>query len=224
MIDLRKWFDRVLVVNLDRRPDRWAAFEARASAAGITGYERFSAVDGNLSPPPSWFTAGAGAWGAMQSHLRIVQDASKNPSIGRYLVFEDDVCFREGFGQLEDIMEGISFTPWGMIYFGGSHLVPPVNHGRGILRGRNINRLHAYAVHSTAFHDLERAISDWPSYGPKEHIDDAIGKLHMKGAHTILAVEPWVCGQAECYSDVLKIRLIESWWDRIPNGTISLTS
>ena len=38
-------FDRVVVVNLDRRPDRMALVAAQLDALGVS-YRRFAAVDG----------------------------------------------------------------------------------------------------------------------------------------------------------------------------------
>lgn len=40
------FFDRTLIMNLDRRPDRWQRVKSRMDAAGIVA-ERFSAIDGS---------------------------------------------------------------------------------------------------------------------------------------------------------------------------------
>ncbi len=47
--DISHFFDRVYVLNLDRRPERWARIRETAGKYGLN-VERFPAVDGNLEP------------------------------------------------------------------------------------------------------------------------------------------------------------------------------
>ena len=47
---LNNYFDKIICINLDRRPDRWREAQEQFKKAGIT-VERFSAVDGN---PRGW--------------------------------------------------------------------------------------------------------------------------------------------------------------------------
>src|SRR5690349_1383334 len=70
-------FDRIVCINLDRRPDRWESFSQRLAPAGIPADRvmRFAAIDGTILPPPPWWKAGRGAWGCHQSHVRVLEDA-----------------------------------------------------------------------------------------------------------------------------------------------------
>ncbi|MCC6468313.1 MAG: glycosyltransferase [Alphaproteobacteria bacterium] len=51
-----QFFDKVYVLNLDRRPDRLASIDAQMRRLGIP-YERFAAIDGNLKPHIDGFNA-----------------------------------------------------------------------------------------------------------------------------------------------------------------------
>lgn len=230
MTDLSAIFDRVAVINLRRRPDRWEAFQQRAAAAGLSGFQRFEATDGLDEEVPDWFTAGRGAWGARCSHLAVaraaIADGCKN-----VLVFEDDAIFREGFEQgLRHALAATFERPWGMLYLGGSHLVKPKPGPRNVVRAANVNRLHAYVLHERAFADFIRC-GDEDFYrrasAPAKlplHFDHMLGFLHESGRHEIYAVEPWLCGQASGRSDIIPHLVMEAYWDLVPNTTVTLSS
>ena len=48
-LDLREAFERVVVLNLDRRPDRLAAVRAELDRFGVA-FERIAAIDGRMEP------------------------------------------------------------------------------------------------------------------------------------------------------------------------------
>jgi hypothetical protein len=45
------------------------------------------------------------------------------------------------------------------------------------------------------------------------HIDHQLGKLHELRQHTILAVDPWICGQAASSSNISGKQTQENWWN-----------
>src|SRR5512139_232188 len=98
MIDLSKHFGGAFVLNLDIRPDRWVEFQQRAAVAGVTGFQRYRAIEGDKCPHPAWWRAGNGAWGCLMSHLRLAQDALMD-GLPSYLVFEDDAVFSPDFAE-----------------------------------------------------------------------------------------------------------------------------
>ena len=98
MLDLRRYFGGAFVLNLDIRPDRLSDFNRRAKQAGVTGIQRYRAVEGDKTPHPEWWRAGNGAWGCMMSHLRLAQDCLMD-GLESYVVFEDDAVFSKDFAQ-----------------------------------------------------------------------------------------------------------------------------
>ena len=85
---VNEYFDRVVVINLDRRPDRMEILGKQLDELEIQ-YERFSAIDGKergISP----ITAGT------MSHVEVL----KNHRDQKILVLEDDAYFIETANKL----------------------------------------------------------------------------------------------------------------------------
>lgn len=236
MIDLRDYFDRVLVMNLDIRPDRWDEFQNRADMAGITGFERYRAIEGEKCPHPHWWRCGNGAWGCLMSHLRVCQDALQD-GLSSYLVFEDDAVFTHDFSKrLPEIMGALKTVDWDQLYLGGQHLQretsPPWPFRDQIVRSRNVNRTHSFAVNKRFMVKFSQHIMHFPDYMTSyrtweetdaegksfqkefmNHIDHQLGELHNKREHLILAANPWLCGQGASSSSVNGQMVEEQWWN-----------
>ena len=86
-------FERIYVINLPYKGDRRERLTSHLGALGLADPKALTwvrALSGDWCPPPAWFKAGNGAWGCLQSHIRIVQDAIMD-GIDNFLVLEDDV-------------------------------------------------------------------------------------------------------------------------------------
>ena len=85
-------FDRVVLINLRRRPDRLAAFRRLQAEKGwrLPEPELFEAIDGGKVGEPTYYVAGGGAWGCLRSHVSILERAVMD-DVASLLVFEDDV-------------------------------------------------------------------------------------------------------------------------------------
>jgi GR25 family glycosyltransferase involved in LPS biosynthesis len=100
------FFDKVVVINLDRRTDRMEILVPQLDELGIE-YERFSAVDGKefgIDP----ITAGT------QSHVAVWKKYLGK----KVLVLEDDANFCQGFNEKFD--EAMQTLPnnWDIFYLG----------------------------------------------------------------------------------------------------------
>ena len=95
---LYDFFERVVVVNLDHRPDRLERLHRHLTSIvwPFRFPERVRATDGRKVKPPNWWKAGGGAWGCHQSHLRIIENALMD-DVESILVLEDDVFFKPDF-------------------------------------------------------------------------------------------------------------------------------
>lgn len=195
-------FDRVVVVSLKRRPDRLAAFQARASAAwpGQT-IDVFPAVDGQLEERPKGWKSQPGAWGCYRSHQAIIERAIAD-GIERLLVLEDDCTFLPGFSDRLASLNPPADCQ--QLYLGGEHLENPKPAAEGFVRGTNVNRTHAYALLGRPALELVRDHLRWDpaAWTAKHHVDHHLGLLHRSGQIAVYAVQPWMCGQAAGTSDV----------------------
>ena len=225
--NLKKWFSSVQVVNLDKFPARWKGFHERAKKAGITGFERFPGIEGDKTPHPPWWRAGNGAWGCMSSHFHIAQRHLTNGNKGHLLLFEDDCVFSEDFAErLPKIMEEVG-DDWDMLYFGGQHQHLQFNKlpwrnadNKEVINAHNLCRTHAFAVNKRFVGHYQSYIIDAFKYHKQDgqkidkwtHFDHHLGRLHQRRQKKILAVQPWICGQAEGQSWTTGARVRENWW------------
>lgn len=93
--------DRVVGINLDRRPDRWELLRADCEVAGVP-IERFSATDGQVAFPKaragggSTARANRGRRGCTDSHRRVLEDALER-GVETLMVLEDDAVVPPDF-------------------------------------------------------------------------------------------------------------------------------
>ena len=95
----------IVVINLKRRADRWAAWTKEAERVGITNYTRWEAVDGsrltlttdiqNLFRNND-FNMRKGVVGCALSHMNIWLNIVEN-NVPALIIFEDDARFNEPF-------------------------------------------------------------------------------------------------------------------------------
>jgi GR25 family glycosyltransferase involved in LPS biosynthesis len=123
MTALEQFVDRIFVINLARRTDRWAQFEAEMLCLGIENYIRFDAhefvQDGKLN----------GHAGCVASHRGVLEIIGHSPW-RKCLVFEDDVALRKEFRKdwqkrfLE--MWQQADNQWDLLYLGGHYADKPL--------------------------------------------------------------------------------------------------
>jgi hypothetical protein len=189
-------FDRVVVVNLKRRPDRLESFRAQLEKHGWPFKEPdvFEAVDGYaVSPPPDWLPRHRGAWGCLQSHRQILERAMAD-GVKSLLVLEDDLCIRGGVEEFFEKVPG----DWDQLMLGGQHMQKPPQVSQGVVRCLNTQRTHAYAVRGRFINDL---YATWHTIVTPVHCDHIMGP--MQSRYKVYAPEPFLFGQAEGASDVM---------------------
>lgn len=100
------YFDKVVVINLDRRQDRMDQLTKQLEELGIE-YERFSAVDGKaLGIDP--VIAGT------QSHVGVMKKYKDKQT----LILEDDAYFVDGFQEkFDEVMQTLP-NDWSVFYLG----------------------------------------------------------------------------------------------------------
>ena len=179
-------FDRIVVINLDSRPDRMESFDKQAKKYGIE-YQRFSAVVANPpSLPPTW--------ACKESHKSVIKQAVED-NVKRLFVFEDDALFVEDFNtKLADLYKELP-KDWDMFYLGAWHLEYE-KYKEGLVKMKDSYSAHAYGINA---HYLDDAFS--VVYKPKP-IDIALATKHpfIKA----YCAKPALVGQIPGYSDIEK--------------------
>ena len=135
------YFNKIYIINLDKRKERWVEIEKQLASAGINKYERMPGVivtEKELATIPKEDYANFrgiktiadkekfekqyidGALGCRKAHLNCITDAQKN-KYGKILILEDDVVIDKNANQLfANIINEVG-DQWGMLYLGGDY-------------------------------------------------------------------------------------------------------
>jgi len=187
-------FSRLVLINLPRRADRLAAFQQRARQTAFPAVEIFPAIDGSKVPAPDAWKSGGGAWGCMESHRQILQSCLIR---GQHsvLVLEDDCLWRDTWAdELENFLAGVP-DDWECLMLGGQHMIDPPQVRPGVVRCRNAQRTHAYALRGPIIYDLLKL---WTN--TNHHCDWEMGPFMAQ--RKCYAPQPFIFGQNQGPSDI----------------------
>lgn len=195
MGDISQTFDRVVVVNLDRRPERLRRFWETLGEWPFRKPERFAAIDGTVIPPSAGWERGPGAWGCLLSHRQILRQAIAD-GISSILVLEDDAFPVHGFASL--VEEFLAHVPsdWDCLMLGGEHLHEPTPIAPGIVRCVSTNRTHAFALRGRMLLTLLQFWEDTRN----DHCDLVLASLMRN--FKAYAPDPFLIAQDAGYSDI----------------------
>lgn len=122
-MDINTYFDKIIIVNLDKRVDRWNKLLPKLQKNNITNYIKISAVDPTIPPYnnlklPNNFYDTIGAYGMLCSAYLVILHAKRN-NYKRILLLEDDILFHKKFNSHFSKKIG-SIPDWYLLYFGTS--------------------------------------------------------------------------------------------------------
>lgn len=205
-----EWFERVVCISLDRRPDRWAAFQKHIDSCDwpFKPPERFSAIDGMKCVPPKVWRIGNGAWGCYRSHIRLLEDVLQSGTQS-VLILEDDA---EPLPQFADRVRqwqtGIP-SNWQGLWFGGEHTMQSESVSERVtqqtLKCRFATRTHCFGLRQPFLSEFYRYLVDFKVQieNASQHIDHAIARYMAHGKHALYApAKGWLVAQAEAKSDI----------------------
>ena len=222
---LDEHFDRILIISLPQAAERAARALKELREKGLSETATvFRAVDGMLSPPSDWWPSGTGAWGCMQSHYRLVQDALLD-GVERLLVIEDDTIWQKGSAELvREFMEQVP-ADWGQIYFGGQHRTsrrPEWIKGKpAVLKANSVHRTHCYAISRETMPKMLKHVLYAPDYieaardlkkPHRRHIDHQLEIAHRRGDWSVYCPSFWLAGQGENHSHINNKTWPAAWW------------
>ena len=208
---LNDFFDRIFVINLERRPDRLEKFKQMSDKIGFE-YEIFPAVDGKIIDRNSLVEGRIfqiesndlyksfddyflGQLGCILSHLRLLKYCRDN-NIKNVLILEDDVDFSDEFQSRFDNFT-LSFNQeWHMIYFSGS-LVETSDEFNSYSKLLTCHTTHSYAVNSSIYDYLIEKLDFEMLSKP---VDVVYSQLHSNIKSWI--VIPFFTYQSDGFSDI----------------------
>lgn len=229
-------FSRVVVISIDSPEGKTRADRALAELKkkGLSDKaEVFRAIDAKLCPPPDWWVANPGAWGCMQSHYRIVQDALMD-DLESVLIIEDDCIWQNDPAEMARQVIEQAPDDWGQIYFGGQHRsdkLPEWIAGRpAIVKPSSVHRTHCYAIHKRCMSQFLQHIVHAPDYieeakrpgGKKRHIDHQLEVAHKRGDWPVYCASFWLAGQGENTSSINGKTWETQWWHLPYHGSYLL--
>jgi hypothetical protein len=193
--NLSETFDRVVVINLARRPERLERFWTLLGQWPFKTPQRIEAVDGAVVGVPAGWDKGPGAWGCLLSHRAVIEKAIAD-NVRALLVLEDDAYPVKNFPELAGKFMANVPGDWDGLMLGAEHLLPPTPISPGVVRCQASNRSHAYAVRGQFMQTLAQF---WRNT-TNDHCDLIISSLmrHFK----LYAPDPLVIGQDAGQSDV----------------------
>jgi glycosyl transferase family 25 len=202
-MNINEFFEKAYCINLNRRPDRWLTSSEIFKKNNIN-VERFTAKDGNeinLPSPYKFELAGS------ISHLNLIKKA-KQLNLSNVLIFEDDVEFIDDIQK--QFSEKIKNVPddWDMIYFGGNHIVEPLEINDGVYKIYWTYALQMYAVNSKFFDDLisfletkiTQTLNNDNPLQPSVAADYFMAQLHE--SKNCYVIKPHFTWQRENFSDI----------------------
>jgi GR25 family glycosyltransferase involved in LPS biosynthesis/GTP:adenosylcobinamide-phosphate guanylyltransferase len=160
IIDINKYFDKIYVLNLDRRMDRFESIKNKLEKLEIE-FERFSAIDGNNISDGEYdfsnFKQGKGmlenkyALACLKSHFKIIKDAKEN-NYKRILIFEDDVLISKNIKV--HIQKIRNIKKWKLIYLGSSQYDWNLDFIEDFYLSRKSLGTFAYAIDMSIYDDI----------------------------------------------------------------------
>jgi len=219
---INTFFNKIFIINLDDRKDRWQQCLDLFKKYNITNYERFSAISPIYKDIPKnyynnlivnqteWYVTGA--VGCKLSHYNIIKIA-KDRNYDNFLVLEDDFTIEESIDDFHQKMNNViklliekqnnninsdEIKNWDMLYLGGNNLDKPIQIYNCIHKALKINTTHAYAMNKSIY---QKCLDDMLICGTE--VDDFY-KTHIQKKHNVLCIYPSLMKQRESVSDIFK--------------------
>lgn len=192
------FFDRVYVLNLNSRPERWKDVSEELKRVGI--FERVTRIQGVSNPNPRM--------GCSLGHLACLKQARKDGA-KTPLILEDDVRFFSGFEGA--LLNAIGSLPkdWELFYVGynldpsSSSSKAPEFWGAHLLRIYRCLTTHAYCVKRSSLRCLTKKFEAFLSKNeaPPDIVYAAMNRVSY-------GVYPMAAFQAEGFSDI-ELRMVK---------------
>jgi glycosyl transferase family 25 len=180
---LFEYFDRIAIIHLPERVDRFTSLSKELSAVGLDiGNSKVSLPAPEMPEQLNGFPS-RGVYGNFLSHLAIIERAYAD-GIQSVLVLEDDAIFSNAFNSAQSNMAAsLRNNRWDQVFIG--HSIPgrlPSSRS-GLVRFQgDFFWAHCYAVHQRI---MPRMIEYLRSTVEREVGDPQGGKMYIDGAYNL---------------------------------------
>jgi glycosyl transferase, family 25 len=145
-MNLIDYFDRVAVIHLPERVDRYKALRRELSRIGIDIEDEKVVFPSPPTPATANGFASRGVYGNFLSHLGIIEDAF-NDGLETVWILEDDAMFSDAFRSWQKVIaRHLAENQWDEIFVGHSATTPRSPSGLCRVYGDFI-WAHCYGVH-----------------------------------------------------------------------------
>ena len=196
-------FERVYIINLPERTDRYAQIEQELASIGIPiDSDKIRIMAGQWSDSANGFTS-LGAYGNFMSHLRILREAAAD-RLHNVWVLEDDATFRHRLRSTELqslVASRLAQDDWDLAYLG--HCIDPAflkphAHELFVPVASDLEFLwaHCYAVSALGLPELlaylEETLVNPPGHprGGRMYIDGALNMYRRQHPKATTLVSP----------------------------------
>ncbi|WP_156795535.1 glycosyltransferase family 25 protein [Bradyrhizobium icense] len=176
------YFDRIAVIHLPARTDRFRALDRELSRAGFDiGHPKVVFPEPPMPNEANGFRS-QGVYGNFLSHLGIIEGAYKD-NLDTVLVLEDDAIFSNRFrAKQPDLVAALDASPWDMCFIGHSLTSGLPNSPTGLIRFSGpFIWAHCYAVHRRVMPRLIQFMQD-TLVRPSGHPDG--GRMYIDATFT----------------------------------------
>lgn len=211
----------VLIINLDRRKDRWDRISKHLHELNYESFQRISAVDGlkeskelakkvfrldgeKLFNEPT--NRQMGVLGCLKSHLKVLKVASKffsKVDVDKVLILEDDCFFIDGAADvlqksIDELPSDWQFLMLGAVYGSAPGFIPKKNN---LVRVYDATAAHAYMINKSSCELLIKRIEAILKSQVIFPIDECFVKFQP--TENWYATHPLIAGQCSGdYSDI----------------------
>ena len=222
---MNSYFDKIFIINLDHRKDRWEQCIQQLKKYNITNYERFSAIKPKLKDLPKKYynklecpsrldSYKIGAMGCKLSHYEIIKMSYDN-NYENILILEDDITFlfNENFHSLlTKLSPHINLIKdcFGLLYLSGNHLgglIKQITPNISLIKG--ILSTGSYIINRKA---MKMIIDQLINYD--REIDVYYSNILHNNIHCFCFI-PHLTKQNEDYSDILNKKVRYSLKDTL---------
>lgn len=218
-MQIQDFFERVYVINLPERKDRYRQMVQELEKAGMPLSPNKIEIFPAIRPSDARNFPSVGALGCFLSHLSILKQAKKD-GLANVLILEDDLVISERFwAEQAVIVEQLRSVDWGFVYFGHSENVEKASVVEFYPFSAPIIMAHFYAVNGNILErligfleELQQRSGGHPDGGPM-HLDGAYSTFRMQNPDIItLIASPNLGWQRSSRSDISP----NSWFDQLP--------
>lgn len=199
--------DKIYIINLDEREDRFKKIENELNTQNITNYVRFPAVKPDLIDYPYHaathkFSSKSdnyirGSLGCKLSHLSILKHA-KQHNYNRILILEDDIQFTNNIEVLNNALNTLSDTDFILLYLSANLLkVNLTKYVNNIFKIKNALCAHSYIVNCSYCDFLIKGIETSP------YEIDVYYKA-IQESNKCFIINPGITRQRDDYSNILE--------------------